>query len=241
MRKHIYDHSALLQRLYELNTSYSNTFSYFQDSHESTHHCNSKAQFDKTNFDKLFHDYCAKNKEYLYSIIPLAHKNIYSFSEYEEKATAIRTDKSQYRSIIMQRMEWQAFMDAMLTPPISITVTIHNRYISPQGRNRYHNHFTFGMTNISSCLEDIEKENTFQQEKKRQRALLNDSLRYDILKRDNFTCQLCGASQKEGAKLHVDHIKPIAKGGQTVKSNLRTLCDRCNMGKKAKYDPYGPN
>ena len=70
---------------------------------------------------------------------------------------------------------------------------------------------------------------------------MSDSLRYDILKRDSFKCTICGATAQEGAKLHVDHIVPISKGGKTIKSNLRTLCSSCNLGKGNKYDPYGIN
>lgn len=70
----------------------------------------------------------------------------------------------------------------------------------------------------------------------KQRRLMTDSLRYDILKRDNFRCQICGATAKDGYKLHVDHIVPVSKGGLTEPSNLRTLCERCNMGKGAKIE-----
>jgi len=70
----------------------------------------------------------------------------------------------------------------------------------------------------------------------KQRRLLNDSLRYDILRRDGFRCQICGATAKDGYKLHVDHIVPVSKGGLTEPSNLRTLCERCNMGKGAKIE-----
>lgn len=67
-----------------------------------------------------------------------------------------------------------------------------------------------------------------------QRRLMSDSLRYDVMRRDGFRCQICGITAKEGAKLHVDHIRPVSKGGRTEISNLRTLCDRCNLGKGAK-------
>lgn len=61
-------------------------------------------------------------------------------------------------------------------------------------------------------------------------------LRYDVLRRDRFRCVLCGASPATdpGCNLHVDHIFPFSKGGQTVKENLRTLCSECNQGKGAK-------
>lgn len=69
-----------------------------------------------------------------------------------------------------------------------------------------------------------------------QRRLMSDSLRYDVLRRDGFRCQICGATQRDGVKLHVDHIYPVSKGGKTEMSNLRTLCERCNMGKRDKIE-----
>ena len=69
-----------------------------------------------------------------------------------------------------------------------------------------------------------------------QRRLMTDSLRYDVMRRDGFRCQLCGAMAKDGVQLHVDHILPVSKGGKTELSNLRTLCERCNMGKRDKLE-----
>lgn len=56
-------------------------------------------------------------------------------------------------------------------------------------------------------------------------------MRAVILMRDGATCQLCGATPQDGAKLHVDHILPWSKGGETVVENLQILCDKCNLGK----------
>ncbi len=74
-----------------------------------------------------------------------------------------------------------------------------------------------------------------------EREKVTPKLRYQIMKRDHFRCVICGASAEEGARLHVDHIQPVSKGGKTVESNLRTLCDRCNLGKSDQYDPNGLN
>lgn len=67
-----------------------------------------------------------------------------------------------------------------------------------------------------------------------EREKMNDKLRYEIMKRDNFRCVLCGRNQREdGVKLHVDHFIPIAAGGKTEWDNLRTLCEDCNLGKSS--------
>jgi len=44
--------------------------------------------------------------------------------------------------------------------------------------------------------------------------------RFEVLKRDRFRCQYCGASAPD-ALLHVDHIVPVAKGGDNRKFRQR--------------------
>ncbi len=58
-------------------------------------------------------------------------------------------------------------------------------------------------------------------------------LRWHVLQRDRFTCCTCGASPalSPGVELHVDHIVPWSKGGETFLYNLQTLCSMCNLGK----------
>ena len=58
-------------------------------------------------------------------------------------------------------------------------------------------------------------------------------LRFEILKRDNFNCCACGASPAKdpSVELHIDHIVPWSKGGETIADNLQTLCSKCNIGK----------
>ena len=58
-------------------------------------------------------------------------------------------------------------------------------------------------------------------------------LRWHVLQRDRFTCCACGASPALalGVELHVDHVTPWSKGGETVLENLQTLCSVCNLGK----------
>jgi len=58
------------------------------------------------------------------------------------------------------------------------------------------------------------------------------SLRFNILARDNFTCQYCGKTPQDGAKLVVDHINPQSNGGKSIETNLVTACQECNGGKK---------
>jgi len=48
-----------------------------------------------------------------------------------------------------------------------------------------------------------------------------------IYKRDNDTCQYCGAK----SKLTIDHVIPRSKGGQDTWENLVVACSKCNTKK----------
>ena len=62
---------------------------------------------------------------------------------------------------------------------------------------------------------------------------INLRLRFVVMKRDNFKCCMCGRSPSStpDLELHIDHIIPWSKGGETVIENLQTLCKDCNLGK----------
>ncbi|WP_206611708.1 homing endonuclease associated repeat-containing protein [Acidithiobacillus sulfuriphilus] len=63
-------------------------------------------------------------------------------------------------------------------------------------------------------------------------------VRFTVLKRDRYKCVLCGASPTTDVtcNLHVDHIVSLAQGGGNEITNLRTLCDSCNLGKGARSE-----
>ena len=67
---------------------------------------------------------------------------------------------------------------------------------------------------------------------------ISDRLRFKILMRDGFTCKSCGKSPmlEMGVELHVDHIFPWSKGGETVSENLESKCKQCNLGKGNAFD-----
>lgn len=54
--------------------------------------------------------------------------------------------------------------------------------------------------------------------------------RFEVFKRDNFTCQYCLAKPPK-VPLEIDHIIPVCKGGKNQIDNLLTACFDCNRGK----------
>ena len=64
----------------------------------------------------------------------------------------------------------------------------------------------------------------------RKRKPIPKSVRFEVFKRDKFTCQYCGAKAPD-VILEVDHIQPVSKGGTDDIFNLITACRACNSGK----------
>lgn len=63
------------------------------------------------------------------------------------------------------------------------------------------------------------------------RKPISKRVRFEVFKRDSFSCQYCGATPPK--LLEIDHITPVAEGGTNEEGNLVTACMDCNRGKAA--------
>jgi 5-methylcytosine-specific restriction endonuclease McrA len=93
--------------------------------------------------------------------------------------------------------------------------------------------------NACVCIEKyhsgkISKDRLMSGDKNNCRITIPLTIRWKVLKRDNYRCQRCGQSPTTNPKveLEIDHILPVSRGGTNDISNLQTLCKRCNQGKK---------
>lgn len=200
----------------------------------------SKAQLDRINVDKEMMNLVASG-------IPsadLVQKGINNrgkmvkFEKLLHIAPSYRIPERRFYSYVEKRLTAQLEQQAR---PVIPQFVVSFFYTSPKGRNHYRQDYKFSPEMIlqySKQIEDVEK---YKQSARYQRSLMTDSLRYDVMKRDGFRCVLCGARAMDGVKLHVDHIRPVSKGGKTELPNLRTLCERCNLGKRDKFDFSGFN
>jgi hypothetical protein len=66
-----------------------------------------------------------------------------------------------------------------------------------------------------------------------ERKPISKGTRFEIFRRDRFTCQYCGRRPPE-VVLEVDHIIAVAEGGGNDDMNLVTSCVDCNRGKGKK-------
>ncbi len=238
--------SARYQNLQELNKKYE-FFSFRSNIITYNLACNSKRSFDRVDLLKVFMDYIEKHLESYEKLIYRINENRDKYSLYcsdynNLKSTITKEDSKKFgvplKSFI--RIENNLVKKGKLHPQVYFTTVISASYTSPQGRNSYRKYDNYDFDQTVKCYtkvnELIETRKTRAYQIQVERAKMSDSLRYDVLRRDGFKCQICGATAQEGAKLHVDHIVPVSKGGKTELSNLRTLCDRCNMGKSDKNE-----
>lgn len=171
-----------------------------------------------------------------------ALKNAPSYIEYEE---AFNIFKTKNKANVCLERERSIINSEILRIPYTTTFKVIVEYITPAGKKIYQKSRDFSVDEMRKLKSDAIIMETDRNLKKinlnEERTKMTESLRYDVFKRDNFKCTICGRGSKDGVKLQVDHIKPVSKGGKTVLNNLRTLCDECNRGKRDKYDQNGCN
>ena len=245
--KIVKEKSRRLQELYALNHR---TVFYGGDKKEYAYHqsCHSKRQFDNWAMEEYLIAVLDENQGEITTRLYEIDCNRKHYAAYLKEAelivpmaTAANCEewKIPYKAFLWH--EKRLFKKALLKRPQSdIYATCRVSYTSPQGKNHYEKEQKYDYAQLKDYFERLSElratRRTRQYQIKVERAKMTDSLRYDIMKRDKFRCQLCGSMAADGVKLHVDHIQPVAKGGKTTPQNLRTLCDRCNMGKSDKSE-----
>ena len=242
----VIDNSEMLKKLKSLNAK-----THFHEnilpSYDLHFRFDSKRKYDNTSVESFFYSEVASNLDWYETLIKIVHTNRNLYNDYlieynSLKSTAtienIKPLKISYKSFIARE---QKIYEKNRLPVINdVSFYCKLSYTSPQGRNYYSKDEVFNIDYlqdlINKIMQDISYKKTEEYRKKMERLKMSDSLRYDVMMRDGFKCVICGATVEDGAKLHVDHIIPISKGGKTKLDNLRTLCDRCNLGKSDKIE-----
>lgn len=67
-------------------------------------------------------------------------------------------------------------------------------------------------------------------EKRKRTRHIRWATRMRVIRRDNYTCQVCGRLLRDD-EIQLDHIIPWARGGTSDERNLRVTCAECNRKK----------
>jgi hypothetical protein len=239
-------HSKYLKEVIKLNEEF--TFKDdFKDHYRYDERVEYKAKLDQFDFESYLMYKAENNKDFFENLILKVEFNLNLHKKYDTRFKELNTHfdlKNTKKYFInlkrLLRVEAKMVYKIKLKPKLDTEIEIIVRYTSPRGRNSYKSKATYPFYEIKSfyvqMLDSAAKRSTRSYQMKVERFKMTASMRYKVLVRDKATCQICGASKKDGAVLHVDHILPVAKGGKSTLDNLRTLCDRCNLGKKDRIE-----
>lgn len=175
-----------------------------------------------------------KEKVYIAKVSEINQKNY----QIDYKALGISVEKFlEQEELIIRSEEFSKHTNCV--------VYVKMTYSSPQKQVNLSKSASFNFDQIVTSFNSVSRSHldktTYNALSKAERGEVSDSLRYDVMNRDKFRCVICGASADEGVRLHIDHIVPISKGGKSTPDNLRTLCERCNIGKSNKIETRGSN
>ena len=245
MNKKVISSSKKISELLKLNQTIA--FHDLETSFSVVKHYDNKSNYNKIEPAFLMTAELKNNLEYYSQYSNCVNENKKKLLQYESQVqTILATDFPidyaglKLKESAYKRRENKLFSKNLIQPVTDCTFAVTMTYSSPKGKVNLSKSDTFDFNDFYACLESISRsrldKKTYLALANVERGEVSDSLRYDILRRDNFTCVICGASARQGARLHVDHIIPIAKGGKSIPSNLRTLCERCNIGKSDKTE-----
>ena len=237
------EHSKAIRALPGINARYEGYFYDYQDSFSYRVKLDSKQKFDR--FDAQAH-LATVVREMLPTweeLVSRASSNDCCYTQYCQECDDLikhsPTPKQVPWYLISRkryrRFEWAEFHSAMLAPKHRLDVRVSWSYTSPAGRNSYADSETFDLADVSCQVEFTHERLAYEQSARYQRSLITNSVRFEVFRRDGYRCQICGRTRGDGAKLVVDHIVPVAKGGTSDMDNLQTLCFECNSGKSDRF------
>lgn len=207
---------------------------------------NSKAKFDRIDRHAALTQYISERKNEATWLLQAVRENRVAYEKYNAQFYSFAPQNSEIECELLNiqfseflRIEQKLVTSVKLNIPRFFKINCYVTYSSPHGRKNSFKLFTFSEYDIESAIRTQQRYDAYKRteeyRRKTERARVSQSVRYDILKRDNFRCRLCGRSAKDGIELEVDHIIPISKGGTSDLKNLQTLCRDCNRGKGSKY------
>lgn len=232
--------SEKIQKLLELNNNFN-----FKEISKIEHYIRqreySRKSLDRVTEYGVIRYHIENNIDQIRTDIENAIYNINLLNEYNKQVEKLSSlefnNKSKYSLKKFKKIECRIFNNLIYKKEeFLINLYIEAYYVSNGGNVHDSRRWRVFFDRLVEIYNEWENGNKYKETIKQERQIINDDTRFNVFKRDNFTCQICGATAKDGATLHVDHIMPVSLSGKSTMDNLQTLCDRCNIGKSNKTD-----
>lgn len=248
--KIVSSHSKSLAKLAEINNA--TKFHDVKNHFKLFKHYDNKGHYLKIEPSYLMSSYIRDNIVFFVDYVQKVKENQETYNQYMSNVRIIQSeiteDECKQLKVSLRAykaVEKKLFSTMVKKPVCDCKFTVKMSYSSPAGKVNLDKSASFNFADIVVSLNSVSRSSLDYETKKIlntvERGEISDSLRYDVLRMSNFRCSICGASAQEGARLHVDHIIPVSKGGKSELSNLRVLCERCNVGKSNKIEVLPEN
>ena len=113
---------------------------------------------------------------------------------------------------LKKKIENYILKRASLKPTLKMVIKVNLSYVSPKGKNSYKEVYYFTDNFIHIAQERLIEIENHKKTKTYQRQLMTPKLRFEILKRDDYKCKICGLSSNDGTELHIDPYSSDCKG-----------------------------
>lgn len=145
-------------------------------------------------------------------------RKVADYSDYDEEEYALfNNDDVSYE----EYLKYEDSLVKTVKPEVSdfFIVTVIASLVNQSGEEIDTKEFSFSMFDAYRLIH-VKK--TVIIDKAEEKALIKARL-----KKDKYTCQVCGVKKSDKVKVGVMYVVPLAKGGKLDIENMRTACTNC--------------
>lgn len=188
--------------------------------------CNSKKALEEFDFDKYLMFMIETNEYNAQTYLEQIIQNNINYAKYIKDCTELQKKYEkhlpygiQFDPKIYKNIETSLFKQAIISPQLEINFVLIPYHKTRSGQINYQSSVKYNYQNLlfyKNKLNDLTaKKAAYKIQIEAERSKMTTSMRFNVLKRDNYRCKICGATADDGVKLHIDHIVPVSKGGKT--------------------------
>lgn len=190
-------------------------------------------EFKEASLDKLFMSTVRKKILQFEEVFSWAQSNVIQFAEYKEELKTIpdwteKDDDCGRRTFfrLYKHYEQKLVNAAVLGTPVTETTFIAVKQYTPHKGKPMEESKTYSMAEAKEFVRLAKAHEQERQQVNKQRQA-SSQIKYEVLQRDRFRCVVCGRTPEQGAKLHIQAVKPLPKHERPSADCFRTVCEDC--------------